>query len=60
VVKDEKGDPLPDSRNILNMGKNYFFRLLNAHLVSGVRNMVIDRAEIKFGFSIRTQFYGVL
>jgi hypothetical protein len=36
-VKDEKGDLLADSNNILNRWKNYFSQLLNVHRVSNVR-----------------------
>jgi hypothetical protein len=36
IVKDEKGDLLADSHNILNRWKNYFFQLLNVHRVSDV------------------------
>jgi hypothetical protein len=36
-VKDENGDLLADSHNILNRRKNYFFQLLNVHSVSDVR-----------------------
>jgi hypothetical protein len=35
-VKDEKGDLLADSHNILNRRKNYFSQLLNVHRVSDV------------------------
>jgi hypothetical protein len=38
-VKDENGDLLADSRNILNRWKNYFSQLLNVH-VSDVRQIV--------------------
>jgi hypothetical protein len=37
-IKDEKGDLLADSRNILNRWKNYFSQLLNVHKVSDDRN----------------------
>jgi hypothetical protein len=36
LVKDEKGDLLVDSHNILNSWKNYFSLLLNVHNVSDV------------------------
>jgi hypothetical protein len=52
VVRDEKGD---HDSHISNMRMNYFFRLLNEHLVSDVRHMVIRTAEIKSGFSRKTQ-----
>jgi hypothetical protein len=35
-VKDENGDLLADSHNILNMWKNHFSQLLNVHNVSDV------------------------
>jgi hypothetical protein len=38
VVKDENGDLLADSHNILNRCKNYFAQLLNVHNVSDVRH----------------------
>jgi hypothetical protein len=34
--KDENGDLLADSHNILNRGKNYFYQLLNVHGVNDV------------------------
>jgi hypothetical protein len=36
LVKDENGDLLAGSRNILNRWKNYFSQLLNVHNVSDV------------------------
>jgi hypothetical protein len=36
-VKDEKGDLLANSHNILNRLKNYFSQLFYVHRVSGVR-----------------------
>jgi hypothetical protein len=44
-VKDEKGDLLADSHNILNRWKNYFSQLLNVHRVSDVRQINIHTAE---------------
>jgi hypothetical protein len=44
-VKDENGDLLADSHNILNKWKNYFSQLLNANRVSYVRQIKIHRAE---------------
>jgi hypothetical protein len=44
-VKDENGDLLADSHNILNRWKNYFFQLLNMHYVSDVRQIEIHAAE---------------
>jgi hypothetical protein len=40
-VKDENGDLLADSRNILNRWKNYFSQLLNVHNVSDVRQIEV-------------------
>jgi hypothetical protein len=37
LAKDENGDLLADSHNILNRWKNYFSQLLNVHRVSDVR-----------------------
>jgi hypothetical protein len=39
LVKDENGDLLADSHNILNKWKNYFSQLLNVHSVSDVRQI---------------------
>jgi hypothetical protein len=44
-VKDEKGDLLADSHNILNRWKNYLSQLLNVHNVSDVRQMEVHTAE---------------
>jgi hypothetical protein len=44
-VKDENGDLLADSRNILNRWKNFFSLLLNVHRVSNVRQIEIHTAE---------------
>jgi hypothetical protein len=44
-VKDENGDLLADSHNILNRWKNYFSQLLNVHRVSDVRLIEIYTAE---------------
>jgi hypothetical protein len=44
-VKDENGDLLADSHNILNMWKNYFSQLLNVHNVSDVRQIEGHKAE---------------
>jgi hypothetical protein len=44
LVKDENGDLLADSHNILNRWKNYFFQLLNLH-VSEVRQIEVHTAE---------------
>jgi hypothetical protein len=40
-VKDENGDLLADSHNILNKWKNYFSQLMNVHRVSDVRQIEI-------------------
>jgi hypothetical protein len=44
-VKDENGDLLADSHNILNRWKNYFSQLLNAHNVNDVRKIEVHMAE---------------
>jgi hypothetical protein len=44
-VKDENGDQLADSHNILNGWKNYFSRLLNVRNVSDVRQTEVHTAE---------------
>jgi hypothetical protein len=45
IKKDENGDLLADSHNILNRWKNYFFRLMNVHNVSDVRQIEVHTAE---------------
>ncbi|PNF30898.1 hypothetical protein B7P43_G05207 [Cryptotermes secundus] len=45
LVKDENGDLLADSHNILNRWRNYFSQLLNVHRVSAVRQTEIHTAE---------------
>jgi hypothetical protein len=45
LVKDENGDLLADSHNILNRWKNYFSQFLNAHKFSDVRQIEIHTAE---------------
>jgi hypothetical protein len=45
LVKDENGDLLADSHNILNRWKNYFFQLLNVYNVSYVRQIEAHAAE---------------
>jgi hypothetical protein len=42
-VKDENGDLLADSHNILNKWKDYFCQLLNVHRVRDVRQIEIQR-----------------
>jgi hypothetical protein len=44
-VKDENGDLLADSSNIVNRWKSYFFQLLNVHNISDVRLIEIYSAE---------------
>jgi hypothetical protein len=44
-VKDDNGDLLADSHNILNRWKNYFSKLLNVHNVSDVRQKEVHMAE---------------
>jgi hypothetical protein len=45
LIKDENGDLLADSHNILNRLKKYFSRLLNYHSVTNVRQLEIHTAE---------------
>jgi hypothetical protein len=44
-VKDENGDLLADSHNILNSWKNYFSQLLSVHRFSDVRQIEIRGTE---------------
>jgi hypothetical protein len=44
-MKDENGDLLVDSHNILNRWKNYFSQLLNVHKINDVRQIEIHIAE---------------
>jgi hypothetical protein len=44
-VKDENGDLLADSHNILNRWNSYFSQLLNVHNVSDVRQIEVHTAE---------------
>jgi hypothetical protein len=44
-VKDEIGDLLADSHDMLNRWKNYFSQLLNVHNVSEVRQIEEHMAE---------------
>jgi hypothetical protein len=46
LVKDENGDLLADSHNILNRWKNYFSQLLNVQNVSDVRQTEVHGAEL--------------
>jgi hypothetical protein len=45
LVKDENGDLLADSHNILNSWKNYLSQLMNVHNGSDVRLMQVHTAE---------------
>jgi hypothetical protein len=45
LVKDENGDTLADSHNILKRWKSYFSQLLNVHNVSDVRQTEVHTAE---------------
>jgi hypothetical protein len=45
LAKEENGDLLEDSHNILNRLKNYFSQLLNVHNVSDVRQIEVHTAE---------------
>jgi hypothetical protein len=45
LVKDENGDLLADSHNILNRLKNYFPQLLNVHNVGDVTQIEVCTAE---------------
>jgi hypothetical protein len=44
-VKDENGNLLADSHNILNRWKNYFSQLLNVHNVSVVRQIEVHTTQ---------------
>jgi hypothetical protein len=44
-VKDENGDLLADSHNILNRWKNYFSQVVNVYNVSDVRQTEVHTAE---------------
>jgi hypothetical protein len=44
-VRDENGDLLEDSHNILNRRKNYYSQLLNVHNVSDVRRIEVHTVE---------------
>jgi hypothetical protein len=44
-VKDENGDLLADSHNILSRWNNYFSQLLNVHKISDVRQIEVRTAE---------------
>jgi hypothetical protein len=45
LVKDERGNLLADSHNILNRWKNYFCQLLNVHWAGGVRQSEMHTAK---------------
>jgi hypothetical protein len=44
-VKDENGDLLADSHNILSRWKNYFSHLLNVHSVNDVMHTEVHTSE---------------
>jgi hypothetical protein len=44
-VKNENGDLLAYSHNILNKWKNYFSQLLNVHNISDVRQIEVHTAQ---------------
>jgi hypothetical protein len=46
LVKDENGDLLSDSNNILNRWKNNFSQLLNVHRVSDIKQIEIHIAQL--------------
>jgi hypothetical protein len=45
LLKDENGDLLADSHNILNRWRKYFSHLLNGHNVSDVRQIEVHTTE---------------
>jgi hypothetical protein len=45
LMKDENGDLLADSHNVLNRWKNYFSQLLNVHNISAVRQIEVHTSE---------------
>jgi hypothetical protein len=45
-VRDEHGDLLADSQNILNRWNSYFSQSLNVHRVNDVRQIEIHTAEL--------------
>jgi hypothetical protein len=49
-VKDENGDLLADSNNILNRWKTYFSQLLAVHRASEVRQIKIRRRRMHIGY----------
>jgi hypothetical protein len=54
LVKDENGDLLADSHNILNRWRNYFSQLLNVHRASDVRKIKIHIAEPLVPYEVET------
>jgi hypothetical protein len=54
-VKNENGDLLADSHNVLNKWKNYFSQLLNVHNVSDVRQIEEQTADPLVPASSRLQ-----
>jgi hypothetical protein len=45
IIKDENGNLIADSQNVLNRWKNFFNQVLNIHGVHDVRQMDIHMAE---------------
>jgi hypothetical protein len=45
LIKDENGDLLAESHNIMNRWKNYFCQLLNMHGVNDIRQTKIHTTE---------------
>ena len=45
IVKDEKGDLVPDSHSIMTRWRNYFSQLFNVHGAKDVRKEEIHKAE---------------
>jgi hypothetical protein len=45
ITSDKNGDLLSDSHSILNKWKNCFYRLLNVHSISDVRQIEVHTAE---------------
>jgi hypothetical protein len=46
-VKDQDGDLLADSHNILNRWRNYFSQLLNVHMASDVRQTLMEEHRLR-------------
>jgi hypothetical protein len=45
LIKNEDGELLADSHNIVNRWKNYFSQLLNVNIASDVRQIEVHTAE---------------